>query len=400
MIVFANNGILDPRVITTMGVNVKPNSSSPIGYFGTGLKYAIATALREGGTITIRSGLAMYEFFTQKAEIRGKEFDLVYMQTIGAIGQDGQIVQLPFTLELGKNWERWMVVRELYSNCMDEGGEVRVNDDSGGWETKIDLGGFDDDWAGRGEWLLMGEPFEKSEGLWIWPGESSFVYYHGIRVTKLDRPTKFTYDIRSSQRLSEDRTLDTWTARSVIARSMLEDIGNRGVLKAILTADGQCHFEGGMEYPSWGGEPSEAFLTTIKSAFQNRRGVLNKSALDLARRHIREELVEESSPISEIEQEALDKALKFLKEIIGFRVEEEIVVQDSLGDHWIQGMAAGGKIYLAKASFGKGTKFLASTLLEEHLHISEGLVDESRGMQDRLFDLVISMGERLQGRAL
>lgn len=399
MLVFANQGLLDPRVITTMGVNVKPNSASPIGYFGTGLKYAIATTLRLGGEINIWSGGKRYFFFSQKEEIRGKWFDLVYMSEYDARSEPARTQQLPFTLELGKNWERWMVLRELYSNCQDEGGEVLLAD-SEDWETKIVLEGFDDDWLARGEWLLMGQPFEKTEDLWIWPGESSVIYYHGIRVTKLDRPTKFTYDIRSSQRLSEDRTLDTWSARRALAGSMMKEVRNQGVLKAVLTADGKSYFDGEMEYPSWNGEPSQAFLTTIKSAFKNRRGTLNRSALDLARRHIREELVEESSPLSRIEQEALDKALKFLREILGFRVEEEIVVQDSLGDHWLHGMAANGKIYLSRASFGKGTKFLASTLLEEHLHISEGLVDESRGLQDRLFDLVISMGERVMGRPL
>lgn len=41
MLTFHNPGELDPRLITTFGVSIK-ESTNPIGYFGTGLKYALA----------------------------------------------------------------------------------------------------------------------------------------------------------------------------------------------------------------------------------------------------------------------------------------------------------------------------------------------------------------------
>jgi len=40
-IIFHNQGELDIRAVTTFGLSVKKNDN-PIGYFGTGLKYAIA----------------------------------------------------------------------------------------------------------------------------------------------------------------------------------------------------------------------------------------------------------------------------------------------------------------------------------------------------------------------
>ena len=54
MIIFENKGLIDVHAISIMGVSVKEEGS--IGYFGTGLKYAIATLLREGQKITIWRG--------------------------------------------------------------------------------------------------------------------------------------------------------------------------------------------------------------------------------------------------------------------------------------------------------------------------------------------------------
>ena len=41
----------------------------------------------------------------------------------------------------------------------------------------------------------------------------------------------------------------------------------------------------------------------------------------------------------------------------------------------------------------KGTKFIASTLLEEFVHCRYRLLDESRDLQTWLFDRLITMGE-------
>lgn len=45
MIIFRNKGVIDPKSITTFGVSSKENPGA-IGFFGTGLKYAIAILLR------------------------------------------------------------------------------------------------------------------------------------------------------------------------------------------------------------------------------------------------------------------------------------------------------------------------------------------------------------------
>ena len=119
MITFKNKGAIDVRAITTFGISSKENDNA-IGYFGTGLKYAIAVMLREGVNFSIVTGGKQYEFETRAETVRVDEFNFCFMRA----GGTGKFEQLPFTTELGKNWELWQAFRELYCNCTDENGEI------------------------------------------------------------------------------------------------------------------------------------------------------------------------------------------------------------------------------------------------------------------------------------
>ena len=109
VVTFQNKGEMDLRGITTFGVCAK-ETDNPIGYFGTGLKYAIAVLLRENHTITIWCGKKKHKMCIKKSKMRGKEFEFCRRNRI----------DLPFTTELGKNWKLWQAFREIYSNTKDE----------------------------------------------------------------------------------------------------------------------------------------------------------------------------------------------------------------------------------------------------------------------------------------
>src|SRR5690606_26741321 len=100
------------------------DSDSPIGYFGTGFKYAIAVILRNGGRIDLYRGTRHFTFEAGSKTIRGKDFDVIWLFDDGGPGEDAQCRQLGFTTELGKNWEPWMAYRELHCNALDEGGRT------------------------------------------------------------------------------------------------------------------------------------------------------------------------------------------------------------------------------------------------------------------------------------
>src|SRR5580692_5751221 len=75
-LVFSNPGVLDINLVKLLGVSVK-DSDNAIGFFGTGLKYAIASTLRLGGEIVIFSDGQRYDIAGEKLTLRDKEFTRV-----------------------------------------------------------------------------------------------------------------------------------------------------------------------------------------------------------------------------------------------------------------------------------------------------------------------------------
>jgi hypothetical protein len=75
-------------------------------------------------------------------------------------------------------------------------------------------------------------------------------------------------------------------------------------------------------------------------------------------------------------------------------------VVESLGEGCL-GLAEGQTIYIAERVFHMGgTKQLASTLIEEYLHLRHGWKDLTRELQTFLFDKLVSVGEELVGEPL
>jgi hypothetical protein len=77
-VIFENPGEIDAAAIRTFGVSVK-EGDNPIGFFGTGLKYALAILLRSGHSVTIQSGVSKHRFALKDVTIRGEKFQIVTM---------------------------------------------------------------------------------------------------------------------------------------------------------------------------------------------------------------------------------------------------------------------------------------------------------------------------------
>ena len=161
MILFTNPGELDLRLVSTFGINVKPNTTNPVGYFGTGLKYALAVLAREGCDVVIHIGEKRYHLEAKSDSVRGKNVEFLYL----APGQvEEYAIPLPYTSDLGRNWKLWMAYRELYYNCLDEGGEAYLAYDgieeviSQTGFTQILVEGLDEVHASRDEFLLLSKP--------------------------------------------------------------------------------------------------------------------------------------------------------------------------------------------------------------------------------------------------
>lgn len=242
MIVFRNAGLIDLRAVNTVGLSAKPATKSPIGYFGTGLKYAIAIVLRLGGKITIYRGKRAYTFTRKRIKFRDTHVFMVHM--------NGSAMN--YTTDLGKHWDAWMAYRELHANALDENGEIFFSDqDPGGEPGKttivVDGADFDDIYENRRSIFLEGTPVHKQPGLEVHLGESGVIYYKGMRAMTLKVRSAWTWNITGPMELTEDRTLKyPFVAESVVERGILE-CTKPEIISAVLTAPGDS-WEGKLSY--------------------------------------------------------------------------------------------------------------------------------------------------------
>jgi hypothetical protein len=394
---FTNPVEIDPRAMVTFGVNVK-ESDSPIGFFGTGLKYAIAGVLRLGGQIAVWAGETRFEFFSMPEEIRGKEFRTVQMQH-GSVRE-----RLGFTLDLGKHWEPWMIYRELLSNTLDEDGEValtRGRPRPGHTTIIVECAELATVHSAKSEFFLdpTRKPLWTNAQLEIHSGMGHWLYYKGIAVEKLTEPSLYTYNFTGHLDLTEDRTIkDLWTARHRIMVAVA-NMPESAVIERIIQAP-EKSLEGKLDFSYHFGQPGDAFIQHVVQLSNRTGGATgNKSAYTLAQNHSAKIFKPRVVPADAIQAQQLDKAIAFCK-ALGFDVTEHpIQLTNELQDE-VLALAVDGTCWLSVRLFHQGTKQVASALLEEHLHLAKGLPDESRAMQNFLFDLICSLGERLLGEPL
>ena len=397
---FDTPGLLDMRAVTTFGLSVKENEN-PIGYFGTGLKYAIAILMRNGADFTISTSAGeVYQFKVHQDTFRNVEFNCISMHT------SLRDTELPFTTELGKNWKMWMAFRELYCNTQDEKGVCHINEGaqfgSVDW-TRITVHDKDfyEAYANRRDYFLEDlEPAYVGHGIEIFTKRSSaHMFYKRIRTGDLARPSIMTYNHVRFLDLTEDRTVANvymWDQQitMAIAGCTDEDIIRDFVLAAVDTYEAVATFS---EYIS---TISEAFMNVMKPLAYDLSGRVNVSAQDLFIKHAHKTgdaftFVD----LSPIQATMYTKAAEVCVELGHRPADIKVHFVQSLGPG-VLGCVRRGKIYISIETFDMGTKMLAGTLLEELIHHECGLSDCTRGMQNYLMNRIMTMYEETKGEPL
>jgi len=245
---FTTPGSLDIRAITTFGMSAKPCTRSPIGQFGTGLKYAIAVILRHGGQVEMNIDGVEYVLYTKSDSFRGAEFSHVRMKRRSGLLSKWQYESLPFTTELGKHWKLWQAFRELQSNTLDENGSTSVHSStqtpsplvSGQTVIRVIGEGFAEIAEGEESVFLQESRavlYEGERDLQILEGESQHLYYRGIRVCDLEKPSRHTYNFLTDMTLTEDRTLASqWTAAYCVVSQLSRYDCPEGVIRTAVAA--------------------------------------------------------------------------------------------------------------------------------------------------------------------
>ncbi len=281
-LVFKTPGLIDIRSFTTLGLNVKPNSPNPIGFFGTGLKYSISILTRLNIETILYIGKDEYRFEKKPSNFRGQDYNAINMKIrkFHLFRRSNQ--ELPFTTEFGKTWELWQVYRELEANTRDENGITFISSEEyppieDNTTTFIirskDLIKIHQEQ----DKIFLPENLVKksiSNSIQIIDRQSKYLYYRGLRVYDLKKPSLFTYNILQTCDLTEDRTLKyEFSARGALAdyisRSEDEDL-----IEKILTCD-HNHWEQDLEFDYTYHAPSEAFMKISNK----RKNSLSRSAI-------------------------------------------------------------------------------------------------------------------------
>lgn len=271
MIIFQNEGVVPLEAFQTFGMSAKPGSTNPIGKFGTGLKYAVAVTLRLGGTFKLWRGEEEFEFYTKDEDFRGKTFAKVRMRRRKGLLSAWRYEALPFTTELGKHWEPWMAVRELEANVRDEGGTSTTIGTDGPLQylprdgqtlIAVDCEELEAAYSNLDTIFLSDrKKVYEDDHVAVYEGESSHVFYRGMRVTDLRKPALYTYEMKHVF-LTEDRT------------SMYSFLDNKRIMESLLmcpdheivdrvTRRAEGHHEGTFDWDEQGKKVSGAWYPAL-----------------------------------------------------------------------------------------------------------------------------------------
>lgn len=277
---FKTPGLIDIRSFMTFGFNAKPMTDNPIGFFGTGLKYAIAILMREKVPLVIWIGRNRYEFEPVVEDFRGKEFTAIWMKRSTGLTRHFTKERLPFTTEYGKHWDLWQAYRELESNTRDEQGsteyvfqDIRKWNAPDGLSTNILVGGrkFIDVYNDRTQVFLDKDDLElrfadTKNGVEVYDSPSKHVYYRGMRAYDLpkDKISKYTYNFTRQLDLTEDRTLKYAFYMFMHLANLVIESKDEAFIKAIVESD-KDSFENEFSFDGSSATPSDEYKQVMRS---------------------------------------------------------------------------------------------------------------------------------------
>lgn len=192
-----NDGCLDVRLISLMGGTTKASDKYKIGQFGTGLKYVLAHLFRNDVDFKIVVNGEAQVIETKRVEIGADAFDVIHINGTGT----------SITTKMGLEWEPWMIVREIYSNALDEGGsDYSIVDEIAGApgktefyiEFKPEFQKIYNDW--NRYFKVKDIPMFENEEFAVYPSGGEFrLYKQGILIHKEEKKRGvFSYDIKNA----------------------------------------------------------------------------------------------------------------------------------------------------------------------------------------------------------
>lgn len=400
-LIFKNTGEISPQEIKTFGMSIKKEGA--IGFFGTGLKYAIAISVRLNEPIRIYSGDMLYIFEKETETVRGKSFDFINMYQGEEDTLDSHILdagtRLAFTTHVGAKWEPWMCVREVLCNCVDEGGTFYYSDELPTPESNVTyvvMSGLFvniplEEYALPGNKQLLMSTVE----LDVYNSRSAFVYYKGIRVEHEPKPYRYTYNIKQDTTLGEDRVAHAAYIGAAVISPILES-DNEELIRYVTQSNKESG-EGKIPYSSWNVSTyaSDTTKKIIRETYK-RDGALAEWAKEAAPQLLTEddhlELVKEASLTTD-QTEAFAQAINCIKQY--FPIFDYKIRVVSMSDNIYGKAQLNNKIILLNANKlgSENVDEIKKTILEEYLHLRFECPDYGRAWQDGALKMMLELIE-------
>lgn len=405
----ANDGILDIRLVALMGGTTKGNDQFKIGQFGTGLKYTLAFLFRNNLHFRIFAGMDEISITLDEEIIRNETFEIICI--------NGHRTSI--TTRMGSDWQAWMVIRELWSNALDEGGpdryvttQINGEADKTVFYIQVDKQIQDvlDQWD---KYFIHGiAPWFENNSVAIYPGGDSRRFYkNGILIDEeKDKKTMFAYDIKDAS-LNELREFKGSHEYSV-TNALLQ--ANERVIEYFLENITDDHYEADLSFDWW----HIKFSPTWEKVIGNAK-IIHQKALDhlkeagaetptelivvpemlykaLAKQFERVSALRVASKIGEFFEDHSAEAENKLKqglvilEACGYHMHPELTfVFGYFGDKKILGKVSMNekKVYISNTVLQASLHAVVAVLLEESEHYNTGMADCSREFQSHWINL-------------
>ena len=385
-VIFENPGTLDLRALTIMGLNAKENTN-PIGYFGTGFKYGIAIALRNGCRVIIQDGIGPDKVINQvEQEFRGKKYMSVWLDN----------KELPFTTELGKNWSLWQAYREFRGNCDDEGGKIWV-------DTTIPVRENN-----KVRVIVSGDAFLKAHedrSKYFWDKAAAMMldesnsrslsnpgalFYRGIRVGETMKETDYSYNIVDKElELSEDRTLTSYGEYQFAGRltALVVASQDESLIEEFVCSKDRDRFES-ISIPLV--TSYSTLMKVVERIYATQPDKLQENLVEQMRKRSGAKGSYPSLPLTPLDVKERDKALALI-ELLGLDLNKvNIIWKADLGENLL-GCAIRNEVYIGKRCFDDGARVIAATFIEEYIHAVDKIPDYTRQFQDRVLRMLVNV---------